>query len=224
MKFAEFGIGLRRGGKRSPVGFRSAVCLHHLLADHELVITLGVVEHIADLMLIDPAEFAVKQRIVGIVVQRLVTDQLNAALNPAPAIDRRRKRHGNIVSHIPREIRRRTRKFRLQLGNPRRQLNHFKVFPLLLKSVHAEPEHIGKHSPESAERNRGECHHRRQSLNAGFVNQLVLLDDRIQTLLNKRRRRQQNGKRGNREKPYFESSEIHLAYLLTAARESSRRL
>ena len=224
MELPEFRIAFRCGGESLPVRFDSAVRFHHLLADHILVIPLSIVEHISDLVLIDPSELPVEKRIVGIVVQSLVADQLDSALNPAPAVHRRRECDGNIIRHVPCQIRGSSRKLRLKLGDPRRQLNHLKIFSLLLQSVCPQPEHIRQNSAESAKRHRCERHHRRKTLDISLVDQLVLLDDRIQALLHKHRRRQQNHKGRNREKPDPKSSEIHLSHLLVAASESSRRL
>ena len=118
MEAAEFGNGFRRGGKRFPVGGIAVVDLHHLLADHVLVITLGVVEHIADFVLVNPAEFAVEQRVVGVVVERLVADEFNSALHPAPAVDGRSVGDGDVVCHVPREIGGCAGELRLKFGDP----------------------------------------------------------------------------------------------------------
>ena len=208
---AELIIGGGRGGKSLPVrSGNSAEHFHHLRGDHEFVIPLGIVEHIADLVLIDPAEFTIEQGIVRIVVERLVSDQFDPALYPAPAVDRRSECDGNIVRHIPRKISGRSGEFRLEFRDPRSQLDHLKIFALLLEGRGAKPEHIGKKSAETAQRNGREGDHRRQPFDACLIHQLVFLDDGIHLFLHENGAADDDCQCAECQKPEFEFTEKHL--------------
>ena len=112
----------------------------------------------------DPGQLLVEDRILRIVFDRLIPDQLDPFIDPAPAVFKTGTGHRNIVGHVPGKVGGRAGKGRLQVGDPARQLHHFKIVSLLLQRTGPQPEQVGHQPAETAQSHCGEDHHRRRIL------------------------------------------------------------
>ena len=131
-------------------------------------------------MLEDPGELLVQHRVLGVVLDRLVADQLDPFVHPAPAVLETRTGDRNVVGHIPCQISGRAGERGLQVGNPARQLDHFEIAALLLQRSGPQPEQVRHESPETAQRNRGERHQRRSILDLAGEAQIMLRDGAVE--------------------------------------------
>ncbi|MPN06489.1 hypothetical protein SDC9_153745 [bioreactor metagenome] len=143
----------RSRGQLLPVGVMFPEDLIHLKRHLPFVVALRVIQDISEFVLVNPAEFLVKNRVVRIILEGFMI-QVDSLVDPAPAVLRHAERHGNIVGHIPGQISRRRRRLRLKLRDPRSQLHHLEVFAFFLKRNRTEPEEVRDQAAESAE---GDC-------------------------------------------------------------------
>ena len=133
-------------------------------------------------MLKNPAQLFIEHRIGGVVNYSLVANKFYGFLNPAPAVFRQRTCHRNIICHIPGQISGRAGKTRLQLGDPRCELHHFKVIALLLQRGGAQPQDVGQQTAETAQRNSGENHDRRSIADLSGIIKIVCSDTGVKLL------------------------------------------
>ena len=120
-----------------------------------------VVHILAHLELEEPGQFAVHQRISRIIAQAIVAKQFDPALDPPPPVIGIGEFDGNIEGHVPGLDDPDLSEARFQFRDPVGQLNHFKIFAVLLQVVGPNPKRVGDEATEAAERDRGESQHRR---------------------------------------------------------------
>ena len=133
----------------------------HLKSEPVFVVKVRVVHHVAELVHEDPRQLLVEHRIVRVVLQRPVADQRDPLVDPPPAVREAGAGDGDVVGHVPREVRRSPGEGRLQIGDPARELDHLVVTSLVLERAGAQPEQVRHQSAETAQRYGGEYHQRR---------------------------------------------------------------
>ena len=135
--------------------------LGHSVRPLLLVINVRVIQVRADLVLEKPGKLLMDQRIVRIVFQPFVAQQLNAALQPAPAVGKILELDRDVVGHVPGLKNPDLRKMRLEFRDPVGELHHLEKLVLLLQIVCANPEQVGDQPAKSAQRDRRKRQYRR---------------------------------------------------------------
>ena len=152
----------------------------HLLGEFVLVEFVGVVEVLSHLVLVDPAELLEEGGVCGVALEGLVADELDASLDPAPAVLEAGEGDGDVVGHVPGEEGGGGGVARLELDDPAGELDHLEVVALLLHLGGAEPEVVGEESAEAAEGDGGEGEHGRGVLERLGVGELLLVADGVE--------------------------------------------
>ena len=109
-----------------------------LFVDH-----VRVIHVLAHFVLEEPSQLPIHQRFARIVAQPIVPQQFDPALHPAPAVVGIAELDRNVVGHVPGLHCPNLSEGRLQLRDPVRQLDHLKIFSVLLQIVRPNPKRIG---------------------------------------------------------------------------------
>ena len=114
-------------------------------------------------MLEEPGQLAVDERLVRVVAQAVVAQQLDARARPsASGRESRLELDGDVVGHVPGLHEPDLDEMRLELGDPVGQLRHLEELVLVLQVVGAHPERVGDQPAKAAQRHGGEGQHRRR--------------------------------------------------------------
>ncbi|OQB89054.1 MAG: hypothetical protein BWX84_02601 [Verrucomicrobia bacterium ADurb.Bin118] len=210
--------GRLRMQERVEIGPAVAKYPGHLGRPLLLVVHVGVIEIVAHLVLKEPTQLAVKQGLVGVVVQALVAQQRDAAFNPAPAVLGVLELDRDVVGHVPGLEKPDLREVRFQLGNPVGQLGHLKKFVLLLQFVGAHPERVRDQTAKAAQGHRGKRQHGRRVFQRRHPRQSQPVAVLVQRALHRHQTGQQSG--GQQEQHTFFQARIHCVPWAVA---SSRR-
>ena len=125
---------------------------------------MRIIEVLPHLVLEEPGELAVEQRLLGIIADALIAQQLDALLHPAPAVVGIAELDRDVVGHVPALHEPDLDERRFQLGNPVGELHLLEILVLLLQVACANPERIRDQATKPAQRHRRKRQHRRRVL------------------------------------------------------------
>ena len=165
-------------GSRRPVCkiLRIADDFSHGLGKLDFIILVGIVHVITHFVLEDPRQVLIQHRVFRIVDQSPVTNQADPLIHPPPAVGKVGTGHGNIISHIPCQIRRGTGECGLQICQPPGQLGHFIIIAFFLQSPGTEPQQVSNQTAETAQCHGSESHQRRSIFDLSGKTQMMFFD------------------------------------------------
>ena len=151
VEFAEAGFDFGDGGRVEPgVGAGHGVAVGEGAREGEPVDVGGVIAVRADLVLVEPAEFAVEARGVGVRGDGLVPEERDAGLDPVEAGGMVGEHGGDVVGEVPGVEDPGLGGARVEGGDPVRELDELEVASLLLEGRRADPEDFGDDAAEAA--------------------------------------------------------------------------
>ncbi|MCZ7635621.1 MAG: hypothetical protein M5U12_05965 [Verrucomicrobia bacterium] len=150
-----------------PVGAAAAEDRLHFGGPDAFEVEVGVIEVVAHLVLKMPGQLAVQLDLMRVVLEALVAQELDAALDPAPAVGGAGELDRDVVGHVPGHDGPDGGDAGLELGDPVGELDHLEEAVFVLEFHGADPEGVGDEAAEAAEDDGGE-HEDRGAFSRGF--------------------------------------------------------
>ena len=188
----------------------------HVLRQPQFVVHVGVVQVESHLVLVEPGKVAIEECFGWIDGDGVVAQQLDATLDPMPAVLRVLELDGDVVSHVPGLDAPDIDEMRFQLGDPIGQLHHVEVFVLVLHLVGANPQGVGDKAPEAAQRHGGEGQGGRGVIQRGEPGQTQFRAVQIDPILHLRRNAKEKGGQPDQGRFINSCQCVHLPALMFA--------
>ncbi len=144
------------GGQGVKVEEGSAEDVLDAFGEAAFVGVVGLIHLHADFVLVHPADVPMEGGGGRVVAEAFVAEEVDAVVDPAPAVLGVREKHGDIVGEVPGLEGPDFGNVGFELADPGGELNEFEELPVVLEFVGAHPEGVGHQAAETAEGNGGD--------------------------------------------------------------------